>query len=49
MRVVDSDGHFHEPHYLFDEYIEKEYRSRRPRVVKIQDHSLRLRRCGALL
>lgn len=40
MRVVDSDGHFHEPHYLFEEYIEKEYWSKRPRVVKIQDHPL---------
>jgi predicted TIM-barrel fold metal-dependent hydrolase len=40
MRVIDSDGHFHEPHDLFDEYIEKEYWSKRPRVVKIQNHSL---------
>lgn len=40
MRVIDSDGHFHEPHYLFDEYIEKEYWSKRPRVVKIQGHSM---------
>ena len=40
MRVIDSDGHFHEPHYLFDEFIDKEYWSRRPRVVKIQDHAL---------
>ncbi len=22
--VIDSDGHYHEPHYLFDEFIEKE-------------------------
>lgn len=40
MRVIDSDGHFHEPHYLFDEFIDKEYWSKRPRVVKIQDHPL---------
>lgn len=40
MRVIDSDGHFHEPHYLFDEFMDKEYWSRRPRVVKIQDHAL---------
>ena len=40
MRVIDSDGHFHEPHYLFDEFIDKEYWSRRPRVIKIQDHAL---------
>jgi predicted TIM-barrel fold metal-dependent hydrolase len=40
MRVIDSDGHFHEPHYLFEEYIEKEYWGKRPRVVKIQGHSM---------
>ncbi len=40
MRVIDSDGHFHEPFYLFDEYTEKEYWSKRPRVVKIQDHPI---------
>lgn len=40
MRVIDSDGHFHEPHYLFEEYIEKEYWSKRPRVAKIQGHAL---------
>jgi hypothetical protein len=34
MRVIDSDGHFHEPHYLFEEYMEKEYWGKR--VVKIQ-------------
>jgi hypothetical protein len=22
MRVIDSNGHFHEPHYLFDEFID---------------------------
>lgn len=40
MRVIDSDGHFHEPHYLFEEYIEKEYCSKRPGMVKIQGHGL---------
>lgn len=40
MRVIDSDGHFHEPHYLFDQYIEKDYWSKRPRIVKLQDHPL---------
>ena len=40
MPVIDSDGHFHEPHYLFDRYIEKEYFGKRPRVLAIRDHAL---------
>ncbi len=40
MPVIDSDGHFHEPHYLFDQYIEKEYFGKRPRVLAIRDHGL---------
>ena len=40
MTVIDSDGHFHEPHYLFDQYIEKEYFGKRPRVLAIRDHGL---------
>ncbi len=42
--VIDSDGHYHEPHYLFDEFIEKEYFSRRPRVLAIRDHGLEVGR-----
>ncbi len=40
MPVIDSDGHFHEPHYLFEQYMEKEYFGRRPRVLAIRDHAL---------
>ena len=40
MPVIDSDGHFHEPHYLFDQYIDKEYFGKRPRVLAIRDHGL---------
>ena len=40
MTVIDSDGHFHEPHYLFDQYIDKEYFGKRPRVLAIRDHGL---------
>ena len=38
--VIDSDGHYHEPFYLFDEFIEKEYFAKRPRVLAIRDHVL---------
>ncbi|MFQ5916693.1 MAG: amidohydrolase family protein [Candidatus Binatia bacterium] len=40
MPVIDSDGHYHEPHYLFDQYMEKEYFGKRPRVLAIRDHAL---------
>jgi hypothetical protein len=40
MRIIDSDGHFHEPHYLFEEYMEKNDWGKRPRVLKIQGHSM---------
>jgi predicted TIM-barrel fold metal-dependent hydrolase len=38
MITIDSDGHLHEPFDLFDRYLEREYWSRRPRVVRIEDH-----------
>lgn len=39
MVVIDSDGHLHEPFYLFDRYIEKEFYSIRPRVVDLRDEA----------
>jgi uncharacterized protein len=38
MITIDSDGHLHEPFDLFDRYLEREYWSRRPRIVRIEDH-----------
>ena len=37
MLVIDSDGHLHEPFYLFDRYMEKEFFSMRPRVIGLLD------------
>lgn len=36
--IIDSDGHIHAPFYLFEEYMEKEYFSRRPRIMDIRGH-----------
>jgi len=42
--VIDSDGHYHEPHSLFDEFMDKEYLSRRPRILALKDHPLEVGR-----
>ena len=40
MPVIDSDGHYHEPHYLSDQFMEKEYFAKCPRVLDMRGHNL---------
>ena len=33
FKVIDADAHMHEPHYLWERYMEPEYRDQVPKVV----------------
>ena len=33
--VIDADAHANEPRDLFDRYLEKEFKDRRPKVVEV--------------
>ncbi|HWP60215.1 MAG TPA: amidohydrolase family protein [Candidatus Acidoferrales bacterium] len=35
-RVIDADAHHHEPQYLWERYVEPDYRERIPRVIGMQ-------------
>ena len=33
FKVIDADAHMHEPEYLWERYVEPEYRDQVPKVV----------------
>ncbi len=40
FRVIDADGHFYEPEYLWDKYLSPEFQDRRPKVARMLGNSM---------